>query len=233
MTATPAGVLAVLPRAAGTGPGIGRRAAQRLARTELSKRIYHPSVSLTERVLHALLGYLGDVYRAATGLPGGWWTLVALIALVVALVSGVLAWAGPVARTRRARQAMVPPGQPLRARDHRRAAGARAEAGDYATAICEYVRAIAAELDERGVLAPRGGRTADEFAEEASRALPPHAHGLREAARSFDEICYGKREGTREGCDRLRDLDDRIRVASPARQAGAPPAVAPVGSGVP
>ena len=47
------------------------------------------------------------------------------------------------------------------------------------------------------MLPPRIGRTADEFAAEAGRALPVHAEALRDAARQFDEIRYGQRPGSR------------------------------------
>ena len=148
--------------------------------------------------------------------------------LAVILVAVVLARIGPVARAQRRRAG---PGAlaPVRtARDHRDAATRLAEAGDYAAAICERVRAIAAELDERGILMPRIGRTADEFAAEAGRELPPHAAGLLGAARLFDEVRYGQRPGTRQGYDQVADLDTRIGASTGRRAARAP---APAGAG--
>jgi hypothetical protein len=106
-------------------------------------------------------------------------------------------------------------------RDHREAAARLAGSGDYAAAICERVRAIAAELDERGVLAPRIGRTADEFAAEAGRALPPHAADLLGAARLFDEVRYGRRPGNRPGYERVTELDTRIAASAVRRSAAA------------
>ncbi len=205
----PLGV-AQLAGPAGGIPVVGRLAGQRLARAELSKAIYHPQPSLTERVLHFVTSWLGRLFHDTQSLPGGWWGFVALIALAALLVTVVLARIGPVARARRraAEPGAVP--RPRTARDHRDAAARLAEAGDYAGAICERMRAIAAELDERGILAPRIGRTADEFAAEAARALPPHAAGLLAAARLFDEVRYGRRPGTRPGYDRVTELDLRI-----------------------
>jgi hypothetical protein len=201
-------------------PVVGRREGQRLARAELSKAIYHPQPSLAQRAVHFLLEWLGRLFRATQGLPGGWWGFVVLIALAALLAAVVLSRTGPVARARRRR---AEPGAmfPARtARDHREAAARLAGTGDYAAAICERVRAIAAELDERGVLAPRIGRTADEFAAEAGHALPPHAAGLLAAARLFDEVRYGRRPGTRRGYDRVTELDTRI-AASVARRSAA------------
>jgi uncharacterized protein DUF4129 len=77
------------------------------------------------------------------------------------------------------------------------------------------VRAIAAELEERGVLPPRAGRTADEFAAEAGQALIAHADALRDAARIFDEVCYGQRPGSRAAYQRLSELDRQITASAP------------------
>jgi len=212
---------AFLNAPAGGTPVVGRRDGQRLARNELSKSIYHPQPSLAQRAAHFVMDWLGRLFRATQGLPGGWWGFVVLIALAVLLVAVVLARTGPVARVRRRRAEPGATSEARTAREHREAAARLAGAGDYAAAICERVRAIAAELDERGVLAPRIGRTADEFAAEAGRALPPHAAGLLAAARLFDEVRYGRRPGTRLGYERVTELDTRI-AASAFRHSAAP-----------
>jgi len=197
---------------AGGAPPIGRAAAQRLARAELSKAIYHPQPSLTARILHAIASWLGRLFRASQELPGGWWAIVTLIAVAVIVASVVLARIGPVARAQRRARELAAPARARTASDHRGAAARLAEAGDFAGAICERVRAIAAELDERGVLRPLTGRTADEFAAEAGQALPPYAADLRGAALLFDEVRYGQRAGSRPGYDRVTELDTRIRA---------------------
>jgi hypothetical protein len=209
----------LLTAPAGGIPVVGGQAGQRLARAELSKAIYHPQPSLAQRAAHFVLEWLGRLFRASQGLPGGWWGFVVLIALAVLLVAVVLARTGPVARARRRRGEPGAASLARTARDHRDAAARLADAGDYAAAICERVRAIAAELDERGVLTPRIGRTADEFAAEAGRALPPHAAGLLAAARLFDEVRYGRRPGTRRGYDRVSELDTRIAASAGRRSA--------------
>jgi len=71
------------------------------------------------------------------------------------------------------------------------------------------------ELEERSILPPRLGRTADELATEASGPLPAQAGQLRDAARLFDDVRYGDRAGTADGYRRLRDLDAGIRAAKP------------------
>jgi Domain of unknown function (DUF4129) len=234
--ALPAAGAGVTARGAVTGvagvaggiPVVGRRAGQRLARAELSKVIYHPQPSLTGRVAHFVLAWLNRLVRDTQSLPGGWWGFVVLIALAALLVSVVLARIGPVARAGRRGPGPGAAARARTAREHRDAASRLAEAGDYAAAICERVRAMAAELDERGVLMPRIGRTADEFAAEAGRALPPHAADLLGVALLFDEVRYGRRTGTRPGYDRVAALDARIGHSAGRRGAASG---APAGAG--
>ena len=138
-----------------------------------------------------------------------------MAALLAALITVVLSRTGPLARSRRAAGQLMAGSGPLSAADHRLRAGRLAAAGDFAGATAEHVRAIARELDERAVLTPRAGRTANEMAEEAGAALPAEAAALRGAALMFDDICYGGRPGTQEGYTLVRELDTRISAAVP------------------
>jgi Domain of unknown function (DUF4129) len=196
---------------------VSRQEGQQLARAELSKAMYHPGVPILERIEQAISRFLNS---AGVSVPVGWWSIVALAALAVICVAAVLAWIGPVARSRsRAANSLLSSTQ-LSARDHRQRAERLAAAGDYGAAIIESVRAIAMDLEERGVLPPQIGRTADEFAAEAGQALPGQAADLRAAARLFDDVRYGERSGTAPGYQQLRDLDARLQSARPANQAG-------------
>jgi Domain of unknown function (DUF4129) len=209
-------VMVALRAGPGAGrPFIGRQAAQRLARTELSKPIYHQHLTLVQLILRYVTDFLSHLFGRATAVPGGWWGLVALAALAVIGVAGLLAWIGPVRRRHRGARPLAAPGQARTARDHRLAAARLAQAGDYAQAIAEGVRAIAAELEERGALPPRTGRTADEFAAEAGQLLPAQARALASAATLFDEVCYGRRPGSQAGYQRIRELDAAVMAAAP------------------
>jgi hypothetical protein len=209
----------------GVGPpgqqSVGRGEGQRLAREELSKAVYHPSIPLTQRILGAIGRALARLYNNVNAsTPGGWWAFVVLAVLAVIVIGVVRILIGPTGRSHRS--GGPPPlrgTQPLTARGHREQAARLAAAGDFSAAIVECVRAIAANLEERSVLPADAGRTADEFAAEASRALPACADALLAAARLFDDVCYGERQGTREGYERLRDLDAAIRTARPGRLA--------------
>jgi hypothetical protein len=211
------------------GEPIGRRAAQRLARDELSKVIYHPREPLTQRVLRVFWHWLIDLFNTGNSVPGGWWALVALAAIAVVVIALVMTRIGPVARRYRRGIGPVPGSRAATARDHRLRAGQLANLGDYSGAILECVRAIARQLEERGILAARAGLTADEIADEAGRVLPGDADALRAAARLFDDVCYGQRHGTQDGYQRLLALDARITAAQASQPAE--PVAAAQGSG--
>jgi Domain of unknown function (DUF4129) len=203
------------------GPLIGRRAGQRLARHELAE------MSFWARVLN----WLAHLPRTAGHVvPGGWFGLIALAILAVLVITLVVYWARP-ARSRRSRADAVLDGTPMSARDHRRAAGRLAGAGDYTGAIVEAVRAIAAELDERAILPPRPGRTAGELAAEAGRDLAGLGGGLRAAMQLFDDVRYGGKNGTLAGYELVSGVDEAVRAARPSAAPG--PAMATAGFEVP
>lgn len=205
-------------------PPVSRVAGQRLARDELAKAIFHPHPSLTQRILALADKVLDQLFKAGSSFPGGWWAVVALAALAALAAAVVLNRVGPLARAHRAADPQLAGSQALSAADHRRRAGRLAAAGDYAAAILECVRAIARELEERGVLSPRLGWTAAEIAAEAAQALPADASALRQGARLFDDICYGERPGTAAGYALVQDLDQRIIAASRTAAARSGPA---------
>ncbi len=221
-TAGPAVSRPLVSRALAAGPVVrrplvSRAAGQQLARTELSKAIYHPHMPLPQRLLHLLGRLLTGLYGAGKSFPGGWWAVVALAALTALAVTLVLARLGRFARQQHEPGPRLPGGQPLSAAGHRRRAAGLASAGDHAGAILETVRAITRELEERGILPPRLGRTADEIAAEAGQQLPGEAAALQDAARLFDDICYGQRPGTDAGYAWVHALDAQIQAARPSQ----------------
>jgi Domain of unknown function (DUF4129) len=215
------------PWLAAGGPGVTRGQGQRLARSELSKAIYHPSTSLTVRIADAIQRALARFYSDVSGAtPGGWWGFVALVALIALVVGLVFVRIGPIRREHKGSSARLWAGGPLTAQQRRAEAERLAGSGDFSAAIMERMRAIAAGLEERAVIMPNPGLTADELAREAGRVLPGHAAALRQAAGLFDDVCYGKRPGTRAGYERLRELDSATSNARPDL-----PQAGPVGLG--
>ncbi|MGW5848434.1 DUF4129 domain-containing protein [Streptomyces sp. NPDC055254] len=195
-----------------TPRGPAREAAER----ELSKPAYHENdPSLLDRALRELLTWLDDFLRSASGItPGGGFGLLTVVVLVV-LVVALLWWRlGSPRRTATSTGTLFDDG-PRSAADHRTAAEAHAAAGRWTEAVQERMRAVVRSLEERTLLDPRPGRTADEAAAEASVSLPDHTAELRAAARAFDEVTYGGRTADADTYARLRTLDLTLDRAKP------------------
>lgn len=202
--------VAALPLAP-TDP-IDRAGAREAARRELSRAVYHSDdPPLQVRILRALARWLDRTLEAAAAAsPGGALGLVALVALVVIVVVVIRLRVGPMRPTGRAAPALAA-ARPRTAEEHRRVADRYAAEQRWAEAVRERLRAVARDLESRGVLDPRAGRTADEVAVEAGAVLPDLASRLGEAARLFDEVWYGGRTATAESDRRLRELDEAVR----------------------
>ena len=222
MTVT--GIAAQLAAVAPVGRDEARRAAQR----ELSKGIYHQSQPgpLT-RAFDAVIDWIERFLdRLAAGAPGGSSGALVLLALVL-VVAAVVVWrTGPIRRGVRIRQPHVELSGDVGADEHRRRADEHAAAGRFAEAVRERMRAIVRELETRGVLDPRPGRTADEVARDAGAVVPTIAADLRAAAGAFDEVWYGGRPATPQSDALMRNADDRVRRASMVVAGGGVPAVA-------
>ncbi len=160
-----------------------------------------------------LLNAIAHLFNAsANAVPGGWFGLIVLAVLAVLGVTAVVFWVRP-ARTGRSQARALLSGQARSAQDHRQEAQRLAAAGEFDQAIIEGVRAIAVELEERDILPPRLGRTADELAREAGQALPLLASDLRLVSRLFDDVLYGGRDGTRQGYGLVSRVDEAVRSA--------------------
>ncbi|WP_199433894.1 DUF4129 domain-containing protein [Qaidamihabitans albus] len=195
---------------------IGRDEAQRAARTELSDPAYDaasPGPLVT--ALDWLADRLADLFSLVGAVPGGPGALVLLVLLLVLLVLVVRLRAGRLARHGRRRSGAVFSGTRRSAADHRAAADGAWSRGELADAVRERFRAIVRDLEERGVLDERPGRTADEAAADAARGLPDAAGELRSAALLFDAVHYGGAAADEDDCLRLAALDERLRASRP------------------
>jgi hypothetical protein len=199
---------------------LSRAAAARAAREELAKQIYRESgPSLTEQVLRWVFRYIRAVLdRAAGASPGGYVGLVGVVVVVLAIVVALRLGVGPMRRASATETALFVGGARTAA-EHRAAADAHAAAGRWAEAVRDRLRAIITGLEERTLLEPRPGRTADEAAADAGAVVPECAADLRAAARVFDDIWYGARPADATQDAMLRSLDDRVRASRPAIRA--------------
>ncbi|HEX5018268.1 MAG TPA: DUF4129 domain-containing protein, partial [Actinomycetes bacterium] len=140
-----------------------------------------------------------------------WLLLLAVVVIVVVVVIAMRT--GTIGR-RHARQSTAVFGdQVVSAAEHRRQAEEAAEQGRWSDAVLEAFRALVRHLEERSVLDERPGRTADEAARDAASSFPASQSALSTAARTFDEVAYGDRDGTSEGYWQIREVDDAVRTA--------------------
>ncbi|MEU5168928.1 DUF4129 domain-containing protein [Streptomyces mutomycini] len=196
--------------------------AREAAQDELSDPVYHEhDPNLLERGLDHFWDWVGDLFADAAGAaPGGPLGLVVLV-LAVAGLGAALWWRlGTPSRTARVPQTLF--GSTARsAADHRTTAAAHADARRWTEAVQELMRALVRSLEDRAVIDPRPGRTADEAAAEAGRLMSAHADRLRAAARTFDDVTYGGRTADEAAYLTLRTLDRELQAAKPVLSTGA------------
>jgi len=207
------------------GPGIGRDQARDLARRELARSIYRPS--LLSRWWHDVLRWLSSLLSASHSGEPNWLAVAALIVVLILAAAAAFYWLGSPSASRRSRAEPVIGARPRTAAEYRRGAGQLAANGNYQEAIAELVRAIAADLEAREILLAKPARTADELAAEAALAFPAESGELAAAARLFDEVRYGGRAGSAAGYARVQSLDSRLASATPETRSGLAPAGAP------
>lgn len=188
-----------------------RQEAREAARRELSRHQYREAqppwfVRLVNWVLDRLSSLLD---RATSSVPGGGWGLLVICLLVALLIAVVVVRLRPTGRSPRL-DALFGGSEELSAAEHRARAERAAAAGDLAEAVQERFRAVVRELESRGVLDPRPGRTADEVAREAGGVLPALADPLRRGALLFDDVRYGGRAVERPAYLVVVELDEQV-----------------------
>ena len=193
------------------GPDEARRA----ARDELAKPAYdRAKPPLTYRIIKWIITKLTELLdKASATVPGGRVGLLFIALLVIGLGALVVVKLRPAVRSPHSDE-LFDPGRVRTADEHRRRAEQAAERGDHAEAVRERLRAIVRELEQRGLLDVRPGRTADEVAHEAGRAVPSLAEPLRRGTTTFDEIWYGGRAADGSSYAVLVEVD---RVVSATR----------------
>jgi hypothetical protein len=209
----------------GGGPAlplvVSREDAQRAAADELAKPAYaRARPGLLERALswlgHQLTHWLDRAFSSGgTGSGHGWIALAVLIAVLAVVLVVIRLRYGPLRRAAKAERSLFDEAAPLDAAGYRKAAEAFAAEGAWAEAVRARLRAIITGLQERTVLDPRPGRTADGAAREAGAALPDQADALCEAARIFDDIWYGEATASAAEYRRVAAIDDAVAAARP------------------
>lgn len=213
-------------RAATVPIEIGRDEARERARRELSSPRYaEDSPSWIQQALEWIWERVGSLVELASGGTTGRIVLVVAASALVIGIAIIVRRARPDARARVAPDSTIFGARKLTAADYRTAADAAVEAGDWSAAVVERFRAVAAALEERGVVEPRVGRTADELAREARTSMPAIHADLQEATVVFDHVLYGGREAGPDDHRRVEQVDrslhqprrrlDRAMTATP------------------
>ena len=192
---------------------LGREPAQQLAHQELQNRAYqHDPQPWVIRLFDELLNWFSNLLSQVGGAsPGGWVGIICFVILIVGLV-GVVRWRmGPLRRTAGSTALFDDAGSATTTSSaHRRFAERAAADGRWADAVRERLRAIVRDLEERGLLDPRTGRTAQEAALEGGRSLPTVAADLLLVAGTFGDIWYGGRTADEAAYQRLVSVDDAV-----------------------
>lgn len=212
---------------------VTRGGAREAAARELARPAYHQDdPSLLQRVadwigrrLSGALDTLTQAPRGAVGL-----LLVALLALLVVVVVRLRLGRVPVRDLLGERTAGV---RGRTVAEHRAEAERLAAEGRWAEALRARTRAVVRELEDRGLVEPRPGRTASGIAREAGAASPAAREDSALVARLFEEVWYGGRPATEGDVVAAREADARLRRARLALGAGTVDGTAPASLVVP
>ena len=193
---------------------IGRDEARQLAQTELLDPVYaNAEPPWWQRASTWAWEQFTEVLDRVGGAAGSVLWLVVLGAVLALIGFVVVRRTGGVAR-RRAGSLEVFADLTLSAAEHRTRAEDAASIGDWAEAVREGFRAVVRQLEERGAIDPRPGRTADEAVRDAAAIFPMLRSELGAAARTFDEVAYGARPGTPEAYGQITTIDHQLRKSA-------------------
>jgi hypothetical protein len=145
-----------------------------------------------------------------------------LIGIVIAVI---IAAAVILARPRlnpktRHRTEVFEPDSELTAADYRKRAETSAAAGKWGDAVVERFRALVRSAEDRTVLDPQPGRTADEVVLALSVPFPAEAARLNQAAGIFDAVRYGNWAAGSDDYRVMAGLDQELEVQRPAQSFG-------------
>jgi Domain of unknown function (DUF4129) len=186
---------------------LGRDEARELAIRELANPAYDADPPLLQRVVEWIIDRIQELIGRTAGALDGAVGIAVLLAVLTLVIIVIVMRMGPLARRRTRSEPLFPAGRRTAA-EYRAAADAAAASEDWSTAVVERYRAIVVAFEERGLLDPRPGRTADEAAAEAGAVLPDLVSDLTAGSILFDSVRYGGREATAADDARMRRLDD-------------------------
>ncbi|RAM35132.1 DUF4129 domain-containing protein [Arthrobacter globiformis] len=201
----------------------GREEARRWAAEKLSKREYREAApGWLETLWQQFLDWLQSVtdgQSPAEGPPVG--PFIGLGIAILIAVAIILARPRLNAR-RRPPKEIFDAEAAATAADYRERAKAAAARGDWAAAVVEQFRALVSSAEDRAVLDPQPGRTADEAAGQLIRAFPAASGRLEAAARMFDAVRYGSGSAVAADHAAVAGLDSTLERLTPSYAGAAP-----------
>ncbi|MCW2132759.1 DUF4129 domain-containing protein [Arthrobacter sp. VKM Ac-2550] len=210
-------VFALLPAPAAVPPVTpGEDEARELLIRELAKEPYQEArPGLLERMLTAVSDWFTDLIESLEGVNPNLGT--ALIVLAAVLVIGAAIWlVRPRLNARKRGAAEVFDGAArLSAAEHRQRAAAAAASQEWNTAVAEEFRALVRAMEERVILQPQPGQTADEAAASIAPAFPGHAAEVRRSAALFDGVRYGNVPASEQDYNAVHSLFGALAGTSP------------------
>lgn len=192
-----------------------RQEASRWAAEELSKPVYQDAQPdwLTDLWLQ-FMDWLRSLNSGDPAIDGGM-AVPAIGVTIVILIAVAIILARPRLNARRRPAGDVVADPSISPAEYRRLAAAAAARSDWRTAVVEQFRAIVRSAEERTVIDPLPGRTADEVAGQLAGAFGSCADQLRRAADRFDAVRYGNEEATARDHSDMVALDQLLESAKP------------------
>lgn len=189
--------------------------ARRWAVEELSKPKYgEETPSWLEDAWRNFLRWL-DSLGSSDGTDTGALPIITVAAVIVIAVAIVLIRPRLNARRKNSSKAIFDVDPSVSPETYRQRAAAAAATADWGTAVIEQFRAVVRSAEERTIIDPLPGRTADEVAASLGAAFSSEVWRLERAAKVFDAVHYGQARVDQQDFADMVALDESISRLQP------------------
>jgi hypothetical protein len=190
--------------------------ARRWAVEELSKPKYQEATpTWLENAWRDFVDWLNSLGSNDGTDTGSALPLITIAAVIVIAVAIVLVRPRLNARRKDSTKAILDVDPSVSPEGYRKRAAAAAAAADWGTAVIEQFRAVVRSAEERTIIDPLPGRTADEVAMSLGAAFSPFAWQLERAAIVFDAVHYGQAHVDQQDFADIVALDESISRLQP------------------